>query len=284
MISNSNPFDNNTIQKIEENGIYYYIVPEGLPLFKATKKYDIRRKGLKLDPTGSYFFGVKNMDPEYIESYEEEYGIIFEFKTNREYKLLALDNKSTQKHIHEIASPEIQEILKKNYGYIDNVDSPKRDSDPTKDAELSIFLCENGYDGYAIHNMKTDLIGGVFHDELMICKINDGIKYVGKITEDDRMYTILDNKKRDEIAEEMKNKRTQMKTMSLFDPNEKFESKKNLFGDDDDEVLENDETEKKVNRTLFFGGIKKRSYKKRTYKNKKAIKKTRKNRIKRKST
>lgn len=281
---NSNPFDNNTIQKIEENGIYYYIVPQGLPLFKATKKYDIRRKGLKLDPTGSYFFGVKNMDPEYIESYEEEYGIIFEFITNREYKLLALDNKSTQKHIHEIATPEIQKILKKNYGYDENNDSLMRDSSEENDIELSRFLCNNGYHGYAIHNMNTHL-GGVFHDELMICKINDGIKYVGKITEDDRMYTILDNKKRDKIAEEMKNKRTQMKTMSVFDPNENFESKKKLFGDhDDDEMLENDETEKKVNRTLFFGGIKKRSYKKRTYKNKKALKKTRKNRIKRKYT
>jgi hypothetical protein len=278
---NSNPFDDNTIKKEEENGIYYYIVPKGFPLFKATKKYDISRKGLTLDPTGSYFFGVKNMDPEYIESYEEEYGIIFEFKTNREYKLLALDNKSTQKHIHDIASPEIQKILEKNYGYIDNVDSPIRDSDPTKDAELSIFLCENGYDGYAIHNMKTDLIGGVFHDELMICKINDGIKYVGKITTHDRMHIILDNKKRDEIAEEMKNKRTQMKTMSLFDETIK---PKQLFDFDEDEVLENDETEKKVNRTLFFGGIKKRTYKKRTYKNKKGVKKTRKNRIKRKST
>lgn len=271
----SNPFDNNTIQKIEENGIYYYIVPEGLPLFKATKKYDIRRKGLKLDKTGSYFFGVKNMDPEYIESYEEEYGIIFEFKTNRQYKLLALDNKSTQKHIHEIATPEIQKILKKNYGYIDNVDSPKRDSDPTKDAELSIFLCENGYDGYAIHNMKTHLIGGVFHDELMICKIDDGIEYVGKITTDDRMHIILDNKKRHDISQEMEQKRTKIKTKSLLESNEKFESKKRLFDEDDEE----NEDEKNVKKKIKFGGIQKR-----TYKNKKAVKKTRKNRIKRKST
>jgi hypothetical protein len=279
---NSNPFDNNTIQKREENGIYYYIVPEGLTLFKATKKYDIRRKGLKLDPTGSYFFGVKNMHPQYIKSYEQEYGIIFEFKTNREYKLLALDNKSTQKHIHEIATPEIQEILKTNYGYDENKDTLLRDSTSTNDIKLSRFLCENGYHGYAIHNMKTHL-GGVFHDELMICKINGGVEYVGKITEDDRMYTILDNKKRDEIAQEMKNKRTQMKTMSLFDPNEKIKPKQLFaFDNDVDDVLENDEN--KVNRTLFFGGIKKRSSKKRTYKNKKAVKNTRKNRIKRKST
>ena len=61
--------------EIQENGSYYYIIPEGHSLFKATKKYNKTDDGLFLDPAGLYFFGVKNEDPEYIYDYEEEYGI-----------------------------------------------------------------------------------------------------------------------------------------------------------------------------------------------------------------
>jgi hypothetical protein len=136
-ITNSNPFDDNTIQKIEENGIYYYIVPSGFPLFKASTIYDEKNPRLNLRPDGFYFFGVKNTEPGYIESYEEEYGIIHEFKTLRQYKLLALDEIATQQYIYKNANPEIQDILEKNYGYNDTNRQLKRDSESDNDRTLS---------------------------------------------------------------------------------------------------------------------------------------------------
>ena len=71
------PFTNGSISTIIEDGIAYYLIQPGCPLFKATKNsdtLDLRRGRLS-------FFGVYNMDPAYIESYENEYGIIFAFET-----------------------------------------------------------------------------------------------------------------------------------------------------------------------------------------------------------
>jgi len=250
---NSNPFEDNTIQKIQENGIYYYILPEGFSLFKATQNYDIRSKGLKLDPTGSYFFGVKNMHPDYIESYEEEYGIIFEFKTRREYKLLALDEIATQQYIYDVAAPEIQDILVKNYGYNNENRKLVRDSESDKDHILSQYLCSNNYDGYAVHNMSTDRYG-LFHDEFMICKM-DGIKYVKQITTDEeKIQNILQNAELKRHAKNMKELKKQNQ-QTFFDSSPIKGIKTNLFGDDD----EDDEEENK-------GGKKKRTYKKRSNK------------------
>jgi len=243
-ITNSNPFDDNTIKKIEENDIYYYIVPSGFPLFKATKNEDDIVNNNGLDPTKFYFFGVKNMDPKYIKSYEKEYGIIFEFTTTREYKLLALDNKATQTELYKMENitEDIKQILEENYGYENN----ERDSVNDKDRKLSEFLCSNNFDGYAIHNMKTQL-GGTFHDELMICKM-DGINTIGKqITTPERVEQILEDTK-----------------LKSYAPPKKERPPSRFFNDDDND--------NNVNRTLF-GGIKKRSYKKRSSKKRKTVKK-----------
>jgi hypothetical protein len=249
-----NPFDNNTIQKIQENGIYYYIVPEEFPLFKASTIYDEKNPMLNLRPDGFYFFGVKNMHSDYIESYEEEYGIIHEFKTLRPYKLLALDEFDTQQYIYDLATPEIQDILVKNYGYNDKNRQLKRDSESDNDRILSEYLCSNpDCDGYAVHNMSTYGVG-LFHDEFMICKM-DGIEYVQQITRDEeKIQNILQNAELKRHAKEMKESR-QKKRQFVSSP---IKIKGNLF-DDDDEILNN-------------GGNKKRTYKKRLNKKRKTNK------------
>jgi hypothetical protein len=180
-----NPFEGE-IKKIKEKEIYYYLLPEGLHLFKATIRDDT--SAIKLNPKGFYFFGVKNMNPSYIEGYEELYGVIHEFKTTCEYRLLALDNEDTRKFLYEHADNDrIKKILKNNYGYT----SGKRDSESNADRELSEYICKLGYDGYAIHDMDTDF-GGKFHDEFMICKI-DGIEYVKMVSDKDKIPSILAN-------------------------------------------------------------------------------------------
>jgi hypothetical protein len=254
------------IQEIEESGIIYYVIPENYSLFKATKTYDIASGGLYLDPEGFYFFGVKDETPEYIESYEKEYGIIFEFTTTRPYKLLALDTKETQTKLYEDAPREIQFILEKNYGYINGL----RDSESNNDRKLSEYICNQGYHGYAIKHMSTHL-GGSFHPEFMFCDIS-GINYVKKITSDVRVNEILAERKEKEIAEQLKEERknkrnkrnNQNYNMDETDDNnieKRFKPKTLSFTNDDDD----DEME------MENGGSKRRSYKRQ----KKTIKKIR---------
>jgi hypothetical protein len=137
-------------------------------------------KGVK--PNKPYFFGLKKTDPNYIESYEDEYGVIFEFETMRPYKLIALDDHLSQTTLYNKAPSNIKEILVNNYGF--NNGLRKSESEP--DREISAYICSQGYDGYAIYDMKTDNIGGKFHAELMVCDAS-GIHFVKQVTPDKRV-------------------------------------------------------------------------------------------------
>jgi len=270
------PFGN----KIEENGMSYYVLPPSLFLFKATKQPG----SLSLQPGQLSFFGVKNMSPGYIEDYEEEYGVIFEFVTTREYKLLALDDHATQEKLYEAAPPSIQDILERNYGFETGV----RDSQSDPDRELSMYLCKQGYEGYAIQSMRTDM-GGTFHPEFMICDVG-GIQYVNQITPPSRAKRIIDAAKMRRISDQtMLNRKKgrlsfspaettsplqRVKSNSLFgddeivspsnayrspmSPPRSFAHSSSLFGSDDDD--DNDTTASRFG----FGGKKRR--KKRTMK------------------
>ena len=224
------------LQQTTENGIEVYILPSGFPLFKAfsmTKEESIQ-SFINGQP---YFFGMKNMSPEYIESYEEEYGVIYEFETTRPYTLLALDNPTTQKMLFEAAPQHIQKILENNYGYFNTT----RVSESEPDRILSQYLCEKGYDGYALHGMKT-FGGGVFHDEIMICKANS-IKLVGVVTLPERKAILFQNNKAKEISRQLRDSRKK-KRESVIDAPSPFTSPmplpskklaKSLFDDDDDD-------------------------------------------------
>jgi len=270
------PFGN----KIEENGMSYYVLSPSQYLFKATKQAGI----LSLQPGQLSFFGVKNMSPGYIEDYEEEYGVIFEFVTTREYKLLALDDQATQEKLYETAPPSIQDILERNYGFETGV----RDSQSDPDRDLSMYLCKQGYDGYAIQSMRTDM-GGTFHPEFMICDVG-GIQYVGQITPPNRAQRIIDEAKMRRISDQtMLNRKKgrlsfspaattsplqRVKSNSLFEDDENvsppnayrspmspprsFAHSSSLFGSDDDD---DDDT---TTSRFGFGG--KRRRRKRTMK------------------
>lgn len=194
---------------IEEDGMNYYVFPAGYPLFKAnqTNKETIFSKGY---PS---FFGMKNMLPEYIKSYEDEYGIIFEYITRHELNLLALDDPVTQSNLYNKAPSEIQKILKDNYGYIDNDGNGTgiRNSVGEKDKQFAKFLCSFGYDGYATNKMKTDF-GGEFHIELLICDASTEIEFVRRITNDaQKIESILEKAKLKRLGEMQEAKRQEAK-------------------------------------------------------------------------
>lgn len=256
---------------IEEANMKYYMFPENYPLFKAYKLED--PPGFTLNQP--YFFGIQNMNNDYIESYEDEYGVIFEFVTTKPYKLVALDDKNTQTTLYTNAPQNIKTILENNYGYKTNL----RDSVGEKDREFAIYLCSLGYDGYATNVMSTNF-GGKFHMELLLCNAANGIKFVKQITSQSRKNSILEKAKIDKISQDLKDKRKKnnnsyssvMKpSRSLFnddDDNIIPKSNRTLF-DDDDDMLPNSSTKKKL-----FGG----KYKKKSSKTKKI--KTRSNKIK----
>ena len=187
---------------IEEDGIKYYVFPAGYPLFKANRKGTPTtfRHGI---PS---FFGIKNSDLGYISAFEKEYGIVFEFATTREYKLIALDDQATQKYLYDNAPPDIKEILEDNYGY----DTGIRDSVGEKDKQLAMYLCQLGLEGYATNKMKTDF-GGEFHIELLICNAKDGIQFSRQITDDKTAEYIIKEAISKKHAQDLKDARRSAK-------------------------------------------------------------------------
>lgn len=213
---------------IVEDGVMYYIIPVNYPLFKATytlKKGDI----LRLRPNKLYFFGLKNMAPSYIDEYEEEYGVIFEFKTTREYRLLCLDDRNTVDVLYRDAPERIKYILDRNYGHMTGI----RNSESDNDRELSAYLCSLGKDGYSVHNMETEG-GGIFHTELMLCN-SDGIEYVGQVTDEIRVEGIIERGKLKELSKRMEEERKEKKRLKK----EKSELSVSRMRFDDDDNNEN---------------------------------------------
>ena len=190
------PFTNGSISTIIEDGLAYYIIRPGCPLFKATKNSDT----LVLSRGRLSFFGVHNLDPDYIASYEDEYGIIFAFETTRPYKLLALDHPATKMALYNKVPENIKRILRRNYGY--NTMSGSRDSELDSDLALSQYLCDEGYEGYATNFMQTDT--GEFHPEFMICNV-DGMRPLGRITNNPtKIANILRRGEIDQVSRDLK--------------------------------------------------------------------------------
>ena len=274
------PFTNGRISTIiDVDGMAYYIIQPGCPLFKATKKSDT----LVLRPGRLSFFGVHNMDRDYIESYENEYGIIFAFETTRPYKLLALDQPATKATLYARAPENIKKILRKNYGY---TMSGRRDSELGSDIALSQYLCDEGYEGYATNTMATDT--GEFHPEFMICSV-DGMRPLGRITNDPRkIANILERGRIDEASRDLKVSRTKNRQRTESPPAARARpmsfAPTNLFAydspptspsssgipkfslgdmDDEDDDDNKENLPPRTNKRLFGGSRKRRSYKKR---------------------
>jgi hypothetical protein len=157
-------------------GIIYYIIPAGTPLFRGDVPPNYNSPLEHIN--GPVFFG-QTADVALI------YGIPFEFVTNSEIRLLALDK--SMKKIYENAFADetpingervmdvIPKILKRNYGYNDGV----RNSDDAADKKLTNYICKN-FPGYATDFMETDF-GGEFHREIVICDKNN-VDFVRQLT------------------------------------------------------------------------------------------------------
>jgi len=225
MSDNNNVFNNFVI----EDGLKFYTIPADYPLFKASKMLD-NYGSMTLESGRFYFFGLKKMHPEYIENYETEYGIIFEFITTQPLKLLALDDPDTVDILYENTdNSNIRYILDNNYGHADGIRKTVSD----KDRELSQYLCEQGYDGYAIKTMPTEG-GGTFHTEFMICNATSKTEMIGRITSDENVRFILQDAKMKKLDEEREAARKRAREEKLSNrPVKNFSFGRLTFGDDD---------------------------------------------------
>lgn len=234
---------------IEKNGYKYYVVPKGYPLFKALKTFrNANDISLTLKPNRPYFFGLKNMDPDYIYDYEQEYGVIFEYITIEPIELLALDDKQTITRLYNDPNmpTEVRDILSKHY-----MKSRLSESEP--DRIFSNYLCESNLGlGYAIYEMETDF-GGTFHPELLICNASQYVNYVKQVTTSERrIQEILEAGKLKKMTDNLEQSRKEAKKKtrgSIFYSNANdIVPKANLFGDDDTPELNGGKRRKTTNK------------------------------------
>jgi len=181
-------------QKKEKDGMMYYILPKNYSLFRGDNEIDLSDGPYQFNnmPT---FFSTNSAEV-------EQYGIVFEIVTTKEYKLLALDYPETiEKLYHNMENNEMKKILEKNYGYKTGI----RDSVSKNDKKLSNYLCSQGYDGYATDQMKTDM-NGKFHREIMLCH-PESLLIQRQITSMTEVAAFKEESKLRKLGEDMKQSR-----------------------------------------------------------------------------
>ena len=252
-------FHSDFFEKREINGINMYIIPSGTILYRGDSNFtDINHPDLL---KGDYKFLTP--DPEYA----DKYGIVFEFKTNKELQLVALDDISKEFFVN--APEDIQDILEDNYGYT----SHKRDSVEEKDKKISQYICDQGYQGYAANTMESKGFDDDLDAEVIICHAEQYLERIKRVTEENRIQSKQDELKmrkseRDRVGPSKKPRRD-------IENRPKPPSMGSLFGDD-----EEDDDDFKP-RSLFGGKTKKTKKSKKQSKKKKT--KTQKKRKSRKS-
>lgn len=247
-------FSNDFFEKREIDGINMYIIPAGTTLYRGDSNFiDINDSELL---KGDYKFFTPDSE------YADKYGIVFEFKTNHDLQLVALDDIS--RDFFTNAPEEIQDILEENYGY----SSHKRNSVEEKDRKVSKYICDQGYQGYAANTMESKGFDDDLNAEVIICNAGEHVERIKRVTEESKIQSKQDKLKmrkteRDRV-EPRKRARREVKPPSMGALN---------FGDDDD-----DEEDGSFVRGSLFGGKTKK-----TKKSKKSKKKKTKTQKKRKS-
>ena len=102
----------------------------------------------------------------------KQYGRVHTYKVMEPMRLFSADN--ITESFYNKAPKAIQKIMNQNFGYKSHI----RDSESAQDKEFLNYLCNSGYDGYAI---KSDMLtpnGDAFHHEVAICEPLNKIKYI----------------------------------------------------------------------------------------------------------
>ncbi len=167
----------------------------------------------------------------------EQYGNVSEFETTKPLRVVALDDITDD--FFNYASEEVQKYLVSNYGH--NTNDKLRNTNESGDFAVSQYICDQGYDGYAIDTMDTDA-GGKFHQEIVICNPSVNVKFVGEVEDEEHKRKIKETelqkrlnpqrKKRSIVSENVEDANVPMSLSgTLFDDMitpEKSPSKQNM--------------------------------------------------------
>ena len=248
-----------TIDNKEVN-VNVYTINENTLLYRGDNKLSGLRdenilKQFYEDDEGNHFeVKYKFFTPD--ETAAEQYGVVYEFKTKTVLKVVALDDITEE--FYNVAPKDIQDILKKNYGYNNN---KLRDSDVNADSKLIDYLCINDFDGYATNFMNIGGIGGSFHKEVALCNPETVVEATRQITDEEEAI-----EKRQEARNESINKvpRKKKKSETSDEPIPPRLSGTNLFRTklfDDDSDSDGDSTARRSS-----GGKKRKSNKRKNTK------------------
>lgn len=169
-----------------------------------------------------YLFFTPKMDQ------AKQYGIVSEFETNKPLHVVALDN--ITEDFFNSAPKDVKKYLESNYGY--NTDKKLRISTESGDFRVSQYICDEGYDGYAIDTMATDS-EGTFHQEIVICNPSVNVKFVNKVM-DEGHEKKMKEKEDEERFKPQKNKRSSK--LNIQDTPKAKPLNRSLFNDTDTPV------------------------------------------------
>ena len=203
----------------DNKGLYYYLLPKGTKLYRGDTGMYLQHKNdsmITLNDHPTFFTLDSN-------SAEEKYGVLYEFTTNMEIYLLALDHIETIRELYNHAPPYIKTVLEKNYGY----KSGSRYSSEIADKKLVDYLCQKGFNGYATDEMPTDF--DTFHNEIVLCNLHvldDG----HLVSEQKKIPDLVQKHKDSEEKKKREQQRKEKKSHSSQEDSLDFPPVKNLFG------------------------------------------------------
>lgn len=153
-----------------KENINVYVIDKETKIYRGDKS-DVNPQD-KLSK--EYLFFTPKMDQ------AKQYGIVSEFETNKPLHVVALDD--ITEDFFNSAPEDVKKYLVSNYGY--NTSDKLRISTETGDFHVSQYICDEGYDGYAINTMATDS-EGTFHQEIVICNPSVNVKFVNKVIDEE---------------------------------------------------------------------------------------------------
>ena len=147
---------------MNEVTVHYHTIHDGEFIYRGNGWSE--RDG-ELLPNMSAFFGI---NPDHV----AQYGRVHTYQLLKTVKLLSADN--IDDSFYNQLPADIQIIVTENFGKTSRI----RDSESIRDKKFLKYLCENGYDGYAITSDMETLSGGVFHHEIALCNPTDAVEYI----------------------------------------------------------------------------------------------------------
>lgn len=142
-----------------------YKLEQGTILYRGDTPYFLERKGqpsneLVLENKPTFFA----LEPDDV----HQYGIIYGWKVSNDIELPLLDNHEVMTEIYNGATkrPDVQKVMRENYGYNPDGGFVNRESYFEKDIIFYQYLCEQGYPGYASYDLEDGERTSV---EIMVC-------------------------------------------------------------------------------------------------------------------